>query len=332
LPSNVSTQDEASPIEVLAEGSVPPAPPSSRAKTLVAGDQREIPALTLRPPPEIAPPPVFASSTSLVPLSEIVSSGATETFRPSEVDKAVSLPPARGRSRWLPALAAITVLALGGGAWLKLRPHPQAQREARPAAVAARAAVPERAPAPPVAVEAAPAAPAPAPEPTPAPTPETSAAAPAPTADLTSAFAAALSGTAPSGNAVAVTVRVTPAGSIIFDHGRRIGTDVVQVNVEPGGRKNLVALLDGYQPRRFTVDSKLNSVSIALRPAGVPAPAEPATYGTPSTAAAVPSPAAAPPAAAATPPKAGAAVPKAPAAAKPGKKEAFDPSRDVGAL
>jgi hypothetical protein len=158
--------------------------------------------------------------------------------------------------------------------------------------------------------------------------------APAPSADLASAFAAALSGEAPSANAVSVTVRVTPAGSIIFDHGRRIGTDVVQVSVEPGGKKHLVALLDGYLPRRFTVDGTLNSVSIALRAQGVPAPAEPATYGTPSPAATA-APPSAPAAAAASPkpPPAAAAPPKAPALPKAsGKKEAFDPSRDVGSL
>jgi hypothetical protein len=290
---------------------MPPAP-SSRAKPVIAGDQGDVTA------PEIAPPSVFASSPP--PVSELASLGASETFRPSQVDRPLSLAPARGRRRWLPALAAITVLALGG-AWLKLRPRPQAQREARPTAVAARAALPEPAPAAPVAVEAAPAAPAP--EPAPAPTPEASAAAPEASADLTSAFAAALAGTTGSANAVAVTVRVTPAGSIIFDHGRRIGTDVVQVSVEPGGKKNLVALLDGYLPRRFAVDGTLNSVTIALRPQGQPVPAEPTTYGTPSTAAATPSSAAP----AKTP-----AVPKAPVASKPGKKEAFDPSRDVGSL
>jgi hypothetical protein len=127
---------------------------------------------------------------------------------------------------------------------------------------------------------------------------------------------------------------VTPAGSIIFERGKRLGTDVVQVSVEPGGKKNLVALRDGYLPRRFTVDSTLNSVSIALRPQGVPAPGEPATYGTPSPPAAAtpPSPAAPAAQAPAAAPLAASAPGKPAAPAKPAKKEAFDPSRDVGAL
>jgi hypothetical protein len=121
-----------------------------------------------------------------------------------------------------------------------------------------------------------------------------------------------------------VTVRVAPAGSIIFERGKRIGVDVVQVNVEPGGKKNLVALRDGYLPRRFTVDGSLNSVSITLR-AGLAGAGD----GAPATDAAPAAAPGAPPAAAAAP-----AAPQRPAAKAPagGKKEVFDPSRDVGSL
>jgi hypothetical protein len=272
--------------------------------------------------PGLAPPPI------LEPVSN-----STETFRPSEVDRALSQPPKRGRARYVQAIAAVTVLALGGGAWLKLRPR--AHHDAKPVAVSAKKAPPERAPSAP-AVLATPTAPTP--EPAPAPEPAASAAVPAPSADLTSAFAAALAGTTPSANAVTVTVRVKPAGSIIFERGKRLGTDVVQVNVEPGGKKNLVALLDGYLPRRFSVDSSLNSVTIALRPQGVPASAEPATYGTPSPAPAGAAPAAAAANSTSAPAQAAPHVvtptpaQPAPKPAAPGKKEAFDPSRDVGSL
>jgi hypothetical protein len=117
-----------------------------------------------------------------------------------------------------------------------------------------------------------------------------------------------------------------------LDHGRRLGTDVVQVNVEPGGKKNLVALLDGYLPRRFTVDGTQNSVSIALRAQGSAASSDPQVGYAPGAAAAPTAAAPGSPAAAAAK-AAPAPAPRAVSApAKPGKKEAFDPSRDVGAL
>jgi hypothetical protein len=122
-----------------------------------------------------------------------------------------------------------------------------------------------------------------------------------------------------------VTVRVAPAGSIIFERGKRIGVDVVQVNVEPGGKKNLVALRDGYLPRRFSIDGSLNSVSITLR-AGLPAAGE----VVPASEAAFPAPGAPAPAVGPIPPRPAAAPGKAPGAT--GKKEVFDPSRDVGSL
>ena len=122
----------------------------------------------------------------------------------------------------------------------------------------------------------------------------------APTPALEAAFAAALSA-APG--MVQVTVSVTPKGAIVFDHGKRIGTDLVHVNVEPGHSKNLVALLDGYQPRRFSVSSNEPVVNINLKPA---------TGGADESGVAP--------------------TPGAVAAPKPNKTKGFDPSADVGSL
>lgn len=305
---------------VVPPEALPDASEAPRAATDIAP-----PAFMVEAPsvPAVAPDDPFTSAgvdfakPSVPPVSEAALTTDPGTLRPSEVARTPSIPiPARrGRARYVQAAALAGVFALAGIAWLKLRP--QAGPEARPPAAAARAPAPEKAPALPATPQKAaePAAgEAPKNPDSEAPAPDVSAAAaPAASAgpDLTSAFAAALSATP---GAIAVMVRVKPAGSIIFDHGKRIGTDVVHVNVEPGGKKNLVALLDGYIPRRFTVDGSLNSVSIELRPAltaGGAAPAAPTSNPMAPAAQTAPRPA--------TP-------------AKPAAQEAFDPSRDVGAL
>jgi hypothetical protein len=99
---------------------------------------------------------------------------------------------------------------------------------------------------------------------------------------LQSAFAQALSATPKT---VTVTVHVTPKGSIIFEHGRRIGMNTVQVNVEHGEKKRLVALMDGYAPRRIVVDDSAENMDVELTrdgsapppPAGASSPADGAT-------------------------------------------------------
>lgn len=167
---------------------------------------------------------------------------------------------------------------------------------------------------------AAPAEPAAPTEPTPeAPSASAAGPQPAPGPDLSSAFAAAL--TAKPGDVI-VTVKAEPAGTILFEKGKRIGTDSVQVGIEPGGKKTLVALRDGHQPRRFTIDGTESTVTITLRPnyPGEGAPVQNGSYGVGPTPAAPASPAAGSPAPAAAKPAAG----------KPAKD--FDPSRDVGSL
>lgn len=130
--------------------------------------------------------------------------------------------------------------------------------------------------------------------------PPSSAAGAGTTPELQAAFAAALSAVP---GMVQVTVNVAPKGAIVFDHGKRIGTNVVHVNVEPGQSKNLVAILDGYQPRKFVVSSAEPVVNINLKPASG------AESGVPPTPGAEPG-----------------------AAPKPSKSKPFDPSSDVGSL
>jgi hypothetical protein len=207
----------------------------------------------------------------------------------------------------LPIAAVLGIAAIGVVGLRQGTRSPQASAETKVAASPAPkpvSAAPRRDPDP-VAVPKPP-------DPPPAPAPETSASAVAdkpPEPKLADAFAAALSATPTS---VQVTVRITPEGAAIFDQGKRLGTDMVTVNVEPGSKMMLSALLNGYQPKRFSIDGTQSSVTIALKPHDPSfAQSAPAPVGT--TAAPGTSP---------TPTK---PVRSAPA-------EAFDPTRDVGSL
>ncbi len=260
------------------------------------------------------------------------SSSDSHTLRPSNVE--VAPPPSvrARRGRWQAPLAAAAAVAIGLSAWTVARQSKVARQHAatqaqaavtRPQAEPARAAPVAQAQAP--AAEAAraeqPASSAAPPNGAEPPTaagaakPAEGAPAPQPQPQLAAAFAAALSA---SPNSIQVTVHVTPAGAIVFDHGKRVGNDTVQVNVEPGSTKNLVALLDGYLPRKFTLDGSVNQVNIALKPAlngEAPLSAKP----TPAAEQAAAAPGAAPKPALSRP------------AAKSSNKP-FDPSADVGSL
>jgi hypothetical protein len=81
-----------------------------------------------------------------------------------------------------------------------------------------------------------------------------------------------------SATEVAVSVKVVPAGAVIFRAGRRLGTGVVEVSVERKTKQRLTALLDGYTPSNFTLDGLRDSVTIVLKRAPK-VRAEPAQQG-----------------------------------------------------
>jgi len=235
---------------------------------------------------------------------------AVESLSPAQLENRASRAAERAGSRWMRSLAvaAAAALVLGlGAAWMKGRraPAPLAAK-AVPAAPAARPAEPAPAAAPERVAESA-AAPA-APEPVPLP------AAPAapPQPELASQFAAALSKTSTS---IAVTVQITPSGATIFEENRRLGRSAITTNIEPGKKKTLLALLDGYLPERFTIDGSVAHIAIELKPAAGDAKA---------------SAGARPAAAAPNNAEPGAQPKPSPKPAAPA--EPFDPSRDVGAL
>jgi len=177
------------------------------------------------------------------------------TLRPAEL--VVSSPPARPAKsvHWPKWAAAAAVFVVSGAGLAKFQATERAEQvRAEQAAVHTPPKAPASEPLP-TAPDVSPLAPAREPPPA---APEVGAAA-VPSAEPNTPSEAS--------PVTQVTVSVTPKGSIIFDHGKRIGTDRVQVSVEAGHSKRLVALRDGYLPRRFSVESTDSEVTIDLKPA-----------------------------------------------------------------
>jgi len=230
-----------------------PAPISYVSDSSIPPDVAPAPAALT--PPSSPPPSLTAEALANMKLWDAVAtphpgSSDSGTLRPAEL--VVSLPPPQPAKSvpWAKWAAAAAVLVVSGAGIAKYQATQQAERaRAEQAAVHREAKAPAREPSP-IATEVSAVAAAPIPEPN---TP--SEASPAPTAP------------SEASPVRQVTVLVTPRGSIIFDHGKRIGTDRVQVSVEAGHSKRLVALRDGYLPRRFSVESTDSEVTINLKPA-----------------------------------------------------------------
>ena len=109
------------------------------------------------------------------------------------------------------------------------------------------------------AVEQATHAPLPAPSAASLSAPAPTAAAPAsiPTVDATSLVTAA---PAPA----TVRVKSIPEGAIFFEGGKRLGTSVIEVAIEPRAKRNFTALLNGYEPLNFKVDGTRSQLSVRL--------------------------------------------------------------------
>lgn len=120
-----------------------------------------------------------------------------------------------------------------------------------PAHVAAQAPTLEQ-------VARAPQAPAPSPASAAVPGP-TAAAVPAsiPTVDARSLVTAAPA-------AATVRVKSIPEGAIFFEGGKRLGTSVIEVAIEPRAKRNFTALLNGYEPLNFKVDGTRSQLNVRL--------------------------------------------------------------------
>jgi hypothetical protein len=77
-----------------------------------------------------------------------------------------------------------------------------------------------------------------------------------------------------------VVVKTVPTGAAVFEAGKRVGTGLVELDIEKNTKRRLTVLLDGHKPVNFTVDGSRDTVTIVLRP--VPR-AVPGTDGTAST-------------------------------------------------
>jgi hypothetical protein len=125
---------------------------------------------------------------------------------------------------------------------------------------------------------------------------------------------------------VAVTIKTVPEEAVIFRARQRLGSGVVEVNVERNAKQRFTALLDGYTPSNFTLDGSRDSITIRLRRApkrpAAPAPESDSPYGEPN----VDSNAATAPAATAAPAPTVAPAPTAPA---PESTTPAAPSPDV---
>ena len=112
----------------------------------------------------------------------------------------------------------------------------------------------------------APVAASPAPRPvtvTPVPRPAvtTPALLPVPTASLVASAEPAAS---EDMSAITVLITVIPKHAVIFRGGERLGSGLVAINVEPGQKQRLTALLDGYVKAPFTVDGASDAITVRL--------------------------------------------------------------------
>jgi hypothetical protein len=61
-------------------------------------------------------------------------------------------------------------------------------------------------------------------------------------------------------------VKTVPSGAAIFQAGKRVGTGLVELDVEPNMKHRLTALMDGHRPVNFTVDGSRGTVTVMLKP------------------------------------------------------------------
>lgn len=71
---------------------------------------------------------------------------------------------------------------------------------------------------------------------------------------------------------IGVTVKSDPEGAVFYEAGQRLGAGEVRLHVAPKARRQVTALLNGYQPLNFKVDGTSDTVTVRLTPV---APATP---------------------------------------------------------
>jgi hypothetical protein len=227
----------------------------------------ETSARTPDPPTSVTSPRLQSQPVQAAPSTFAVQRDAG-TLRPSEVEPEVLGTRRRSLARFVATLGIAASMVLASLAWLKdggktvssqiadlfakQSPPPAAPAaEPTPSEAVAESGTESESPLPPGAVITA-IAPGPAVPPIPVappPAPENSAAA-----------------SVPKGASRLVTVKTVPAGAVIFQAGKRLGTGVVELEMAPKTKRRLTALLDGHRPVNFTVDGSRDAVTVMLKP------------------------------------------------------------------
>jgi hypothetical protein len=90
----------------------------------------------------------------------------------------------------------------------------------------------------------------------------------APEADTSPDAPVAVASSIPAspGGRVTVTIRTSPPGAIIYDEKQRIGKGVARINMQPGRKRSMLALLNLHHPRHFVLDGSETTVNITLEP------------------------------------------------------------------
>lgn len=260
-----------------------PPPPPAEPVSKKANADLEAPAAAAVPTPAVTPS-IPKSTLVQAPPVEAVRAFAAQaedagTLRPSEVEPPVIGTRRRSVARLVAALGIAAAIVLASVAWLKddgrtVRSQlqrvlaPAAQPQPQPAALPA-SPEPPRAEAKPSDAQLAPGAVITAVEP--APSAPEAALAPPPPAPTTAAEGAptlsgAVAATLAKAGSTHVTVKTVPAGAAIFQAGKRLGTGLVELDVEPKMKHRLTALMDGHRPVNFTVDGSRDTVTIMLKP------------------------------------------------------------------
>jgi hypothetical protein len=72
---------------------------------------------------------------------------------------------------------------------------------------------------------------------------------------------------APDRVGVTVTVSSVPEGAVFFEAGQRLGAGELRLSIAPKAKRQLTALLNGYQPLNFKVDGTSDELRVELTPA-----------------------------------------------------------------
>jgi hypothetical protein len=217
-----------------------------------------------RPAPSVPPvtPAVAARSRGLASSSESLSPSTNTVVTVARSRPPLAHGPFVAKLTLAAALAATMGFTLRRATLADAPPSARNEASARASETKAKAATA------PTSAATSPRGPAPAVLPPAAGSPVTPP--PVAPASIPTVNAASLAAAEPS--PVSVRVKSIPEGAIFFEGGKRLGTSLIDISVEPRAKRYFTALLNGYEPLNFKVDGTRTQLSVRLTPA---LPAEP---------------------------------------------------------